>query len=285
MGAGSPAAPGPSPADGAAGAPSPGLRGPDGPHRAPLGPGALSPLSPGRAAAPGPCVQPGPDERETGAGRGGGGGGQVGRVACPGARRLPVCESPGLAREAAAGGRGCPVRVGTPCGGPSLPGCSAAAIDRGPGATGLRPASRTAAACTSAERRARAVLPRGRPAGSGRGLAPARGTSSVPSNRAVLGTPGAVVSTAGAAAAAAPLLSSPPSPETGGRGPIPRARAGRAGGSGRGEASVPRRGSGLPAAPSPAAPVGSRGAVSAQPRGPRPAPRVPARLGASSPRG
>ncbi|XP_076194121.1 inactive heparanase-2 [Aptenodytes patagonicus] len=47
MGAGSPAAPGPSPADGATGAPSPGLRGPGGPHRARLSP-ALRAAWPGR---------------------------------------------------------------------------------------------------------------------------------------------------------------------------------------------------------------------------------------------
>lgn len=86
VGAGSPAASGPSPADGAAGAPCPGLRGPDGLHLARLSPPAVSPPSPGRQRHRG-------RQRPAWPGRRGNRDGprrpraKV-RVTCPGGRRL-----------------------------------------------------------------------------------------------------------------------------------------------------------------------------------------------------
>lgn len=78
-----PAAPGPSPADGAAGAPSSELRGPEGQHCPRLSPAASSPPSPGWAATPDPHVLLGLGEGAAGADKGSGGGLRYGTLHVP----------------------------------------------------------------------------------------------------------------------------------------------------------------------------------------------------------
>lgn len=122
----------------AAGAPSSGVRGPE---------GTGSSVRP----APGPAPLRGTGAPRTAGGRGGPRRrrrAQVGRVTRPGARRLPVCGSPALAREPAAGGAGCPLRTGAPGGEASLPGQLGSPLHGTPSAE------------TSAAHRARAVPPR-----------------------------------------------------------------------------------------------------------------------------
>lgn len=189
VGAGSPAAPGPSPADGAAAAPSPGLRGPGGPHLARLSPPAGSGTGAPRPALPGRCGDWGGPRRPRA---------QI-RARYVSRRSQTACGSSGLAREAAADGED--VRFG-------------GTFLEAPGIAGSR--HRFPARCHDlgprADNRSRLHFCRApspvRPGGRDGGLAPARGSSSVPSNRAVFSIPDADVSTPGTAAAA-PLLSRP----------------------------------------------------------------------------
>lgn len=100
----------------AAGAPSPGARGPDGTGSSVRPAPGPAPLR-GTGAPPTAGDRGGPRRRRKA---------QVGRVTRPEARRLSVCGSPVLAREPAAGRAGCPLRTGTPGGEASPPGSSAA---------------------------------------------------------------------------------------------------------------------------------------------------------------
>lgn len=240
------------------------------------------------SALPPPAAPHGRGDAGTGAGHGGRGP-RYGRVTCPGVGRL-LAGARGLLREAAADGEN--VRFGR-------------AFLEAPVIAGSR--HRSPARCHDLAPRAdnssrlhfcSAPSPL-RPGGRDGGLAPARGSSPVPSNRAVLSIPEVDVSIPGTAAAA-PRLSLPlvghrwarrspgkgdqrlDSPCPGSpqclrafvRGAAePQLRAGST------EGAAP--GPGVRGVPSPAAPVGSRGASSAQPREPCSAPRVPAPFGAN----
>lgn len=143
VGAGSPAAPGPSPADGAAAAPSPGLRSPDGPHLAWLSPpavsgtGALHPAWRGRRGSRGGPRQPRARVRARYVSR----------------RSQTDCGSSGLAR----GGKRLLTEMSDSDGHSlRLPGLLAAATDPRPD---LEPRLTTATASTSAESRDCFVLP------------------------------------------------------------------------------------------------------------------------------
>ncbi|XP_056207805.1 basic proline-rich protein-like [Falco biarmicus] len=282
-------------------APHPRGSGVAGPRRTAPGP-AQSSLSQPSVAGPGSGTGA---LRAAWPGRSGNGDGprrraQVGRCMRPGARRLLACGSPRLAQDPAAGVVGCPVlvrehgplgwtlpemndrsrgaRQPSPIPGPVSPAC---AQRRDPSPLAPLQRAETGPSCRGPSRR---QGPRAGPdardiVGSielccplhprcGRFHTGSCRCRSPPFPAAGRTTLGPEAGGSGRPAARFPAPPPPPCPT------CLRARAGRAGGSERGDPGVSRRSSGC-RRPSPAAPVESRRAVSAQHRGPRPALPVP----------